>query len=101
MNCMKNYEELTFTDDFMFCKTLSTNLDVCRQLLELVLDIRIREVKLAQPQKAISITADGRGIRLDVYVEDDEDTVYDIEMQTTTQKDFAKRSRYYQGRYPR
>lgn len=34
---------------------------------------------------------------MDVYVEDDNNTVFDIEMQTTKQKDLPKRSRYYQG----
>ena len=43
------------------------------------------------------MTYDGKGIRFDVYTEDEKNTVYDIEMQTTSQKDLPKRSRYYQG----
>ena len=31
---MKNYEQLTFTDDFMFCKVLTTNPQLCHELLE-------------------------------------------------------------------
>lgn len=45
----------------------------------------------------IDITSDGKGIRLDVYLEDDENTVFDIEMQTTTSRNLPKRTRYYQG----
>ena len=45
----------------------------------------------------IEITADGRGIRLDVYLDDEHGTVYDLEMQTTKHSDLPKRSRYYQG----
>ena len=93
----KRYEELQFTDDFMFCKVLSNNLPLCAEVISLILGIRIREVKLAESQKAIEIKADGRGIRLDVYVEDEAHTVFDLEMQTTFQADLAKRSRYYQG----
>lgn len=93
----KEYKDLKFTDDFMFCKILSTNLDLTRELLELILGVKIRKVKLTEPQKEIEILAQGRGIRLDVYVEDDKNTIYDIEMQTTKQKDLPKRSRYYQG----
>ena len=48
-------------------------------------------------QEAIELTADGRGVRLDVYAEDDENEVFDVEMQTTRQKNLPKRSRYYQG----
>ena len=28
----KRYEELTFTDDFMFCKIMMNNEDLCREL---------------------------------------------------------------------
>lgn len=93
----KKYEDLLFTDDFMFCKILTTRLDLAKELLELLLEKKIREVKLAEPQKTIEITANAKGVRLDVYLEDNDNTVYNIEMQTTTQKDIAKRARYYQG----
>lgn len=97
MRTPKSYDELIFTDDFMFCKVLSTNPELCRQLLEVILQIKIRKVVCTSTQVPIEITSDGKGIRLDVYVEDDNNTVFDIEMQTTKQKDLPKRSRYYQG----
>ncbi len=97
MNLEKRYDELSFTDDFMFCKILSTRRDICKELLELILDVEIKEVKLVDSQKTVEMTADGRGIRLDVYVNDCDNTIYDIEMQTTYMPDIAKRSRYYQG----
>ena len=93
----KNYEELTFTDDFMFCKVLENNLEICKELLEMILGVKIRKIVCTSKQKVIEITSDGKGIRLDVYLEDDDSTVYDIEMQTTEQRDISKRSRYYQG----
>ena len=37
------------------------------------------------------------GVRLDVYLNDENGTHYDIEMQTTNQKDIEKRIRYYQS----
>ena len=76
----KSYDELTFTDDFMFCKVLVSNLELCRQLLELILGIKIREVRLSEAQKSIALTYDGHGVRFDVYVEDDENTIFDIEI---------------------
>ena len=40
---------------------------------------------------------DAHSVRLDVYVKDDRETVYDIEMQVSDTKELPKRSRYYQG----
>ena len=94
---IKEYNELDFTDDFMFCMILENNLELCKELLELILDIKIKKVELADSQKRIDLTYDGKGVRLDVYVNDSENTVYDIEMQTTKQKELPKRTRYYQG----
>ena len=93
----KAYEELTFSDDFMFCKVLTTDLELCKDILELILDVKIREVRLSEAQKSVEITPDGRGIRFDVYVEDEKHTVYNIEMQRRDYDDLPKRSRYYQG----
>lgn len=93
----KKYEELNFTDDFFFCKILMKNKRLCKELLELILQIKISKIIFTVEQKPIEVTADGRGVRLDVYVEDDAKTVYDIEMQPTMKKNLPKRSRYYQG----
>ena len=97
MSNRKQYSELTFTDDFMFCKILAGNMKLCKELLELILRIKIRRVELIQPQLPIEKKYDSRGILLDVYVEDADNTIYDIEMQTTPQTDLPKRTRYYQG----
>lgn len=93
----KNYEDLRFTDDFMFCKVLTNNLPLCAKVISLILGIRVKEVKLAESQKVIEVAADGRGIRLDVYVEDEDGSVFDLEMQTVKKDDIPKRMRYYQG----
>jgi len=92
-----DYKKLTFTNNFIFCKVLENNLDLCRELLELILGIKIRKVKLADKEKVIDITSAGKSIRLDVYVEDNLNSVYDIEMQVSVKRNLPKRSRYYQG----
>ena len=92
----KKYNELTFTDDFIFCKILTSKPDLCKELLSLILNKDINQISFPEGQKSIKKTEDGKGIRLDVYVED-ENASYDIEMQTAITKDLAKRSRYYQG----
>ena len=93
----KQYKELTFTDDFMFGKVLVNNPEICRRLLEVLLNLKIKRISFPEKQKTIEILSDGKGIRLDVYVDDESGTVYNIEMQTKVRKELPKRSRYYQG----
>jgi len=33
---VKSYEELEFTDDFLFCKIMENNVDLCKELTELI-----------------------------------------------------------------
>lgn len=91
------YDQLKFTDDFMFCKILENNPDLCKELLEVILGFKIKKVERVSKQKEIRVKSDGKGVRFDVYVEDSDNSVFDLEMQTTKKKDLAKRSRYYQG----
>ena len=93
----KRYEELTFADDYMFCKILQNEQDLCKELVEIILDRKIGKIVETEKQKSIEITSDGRGVRFDVYLEDDTDSMYDIEMQKTDSKKLPRRSRYYQG----
>ena len=92
----KPYEELTFADDFMFCKVLSVNKDLCRELLELILMKRVSEFVDGESQKSVNITPDSKGVRFDVFFEGDDD-IYDIEMQKVSKRELPKRMRYYQG----
>ena len=93
---MKKYEELDITDPFIFAKVMSEK-ELCKPLLENILNIKIRDIVYVDYEETIQMTAKSKGIRLDIYVEDDNNTVFNIEMQTTTYKELPKRSRYYQG----
>mgnify|MGYP001000355910 CR=1 FL=1 len=92
----KNIKDLNLEDDFLFAKVMSDN-EICRRVLEQILNISIKKVESPITQKTIDLLLDGKGIRLDVYVNDDNDTVYNVEMQRTKRKDLPKRARYYQG----
>lgn len=94
---LKTYEELTFSDDFMFCKVLQNNPDLCRELTELILGQEIGSIAYIAKQHPIEITADGHGVRFDIYMKDDRNTRYDIEMQTSGLPELPKRTRYYQS----
>lgn len=93
----KPYKDLTFTDDYMFCKILSNDPELSRKLLEVVLDKAISRVELVDPQHAISIRPDVKSVRFDVYLNDEAGTVFDLEMQALRKPEIPKRSRYYQS----
>lgn len=93
----KHYDELTFTDNFLFCKIMEKNPGLCRELIEIILGVKIKKIIFTGRETAIGVTPNGKSIRLDVYVADDVGTVYDLEMQITSHKNLPKRMRYYQG----
>ncbi|MCR5788931.1 MAG: Rpn family recombination-promoting nuclease/putative transposase [Lachnospiraceae bacterium] len=93
----KDYDELEFTDDFLFCRILSSNEDLCIELAEMITGRKIKSLLRVEEQKPISMTHDGKGVRFDVFFEDEENVIYDIEMQTVPKSNLPKRTRYYQG----
>ena len=95
MSNFKRWEDLTITDDFMFCKVMSDP-DICKELLEILLHIKIERLVFQEPQKSFRLTSESKGIRLDVYVKDS-NRVFDIELQTTNERNLELRTRYYQG----
>ena len=92
----KQIEVLNLEDDFLFAKVMSDQ-EICRKVLEKILNISIKKVVLTNSQRTIDMLLESKGIRLDIYVSDDEGTVYNCEMQRTNHDDLPKRSRYYQG----
>lgn len=71
--------------------------DLCKRMLELILNMDISRIEYVEEQKTIDIKKDSRGIRLDIYVRDNEETVYNVEIQTRNTRELSKRSRYYQA----
>ena len=55
-----DYSELKFANNFIFCKVLENNLDLCKELLELILKIKIKKVVLADKEKTLDVTPDGK-----------------------------------------
>ena len=92
----KRFEELEFKDDFMF-GVIMRDPKYCKPFLETILGIKISHIEYPKSQEVIDLSSDAKSVRLDIYVEDGKDTVYNIEMQTTGNKGFPKRMRYYQG----
>ena len=94
---LEKWNSLTLADNFIFCKVLEENPDVCKELLEMLLDIKIGRIERPKSEQAFKTDFDSRGIRLDVYVKDGTGRCFDIEIQTSGYQGLAKRARYYQG----
>lgn len=92
----KGLEERSIKDNFVFGAVMQ-NPRKCKALLECILGIKIRKIKYPELEKIIDKAIGSKSVRLDVYVEDEFDTIYNIEIQATNRKNLPKRSRYYQG----
>lgn len=97
MKYATDWEEIGLSNDFIFGKVMSDP-ELCKELLERILPgIEIDHIEYPELQKPIKEDVDARNVRLDVYVKDGKNTVYDIEMQKVNTRELPKRSRYYQG----
>lgn len=95
MDYQKAWEELQIKDDFLFAKVMRDK-KICAALIERLLGTKIKDIVYLEEEKKIDIKWDAKSVRLDVYVEDG-NRVFNLEMQTTNQKNLPYRSRYYQG----
>lgn len=91
----KPWSELEFSDNYLFCKIMQND-ELCRELLEILLHLKINKLIRNQEEKNIEPSYESRGIRLDVYVED-KTRNFDIEIQTCNYTNLPLRTRYYQG----
>ena len=100
---VKKFENLTIQSDFIFKKVMSRK-RICIHLLEELLQIKIADINYLEAEKSLEPDYTSRGIRLDIIVEDDKNTHYNLEMQVKNNKNpytkafvLPKRSRYYQA----
>lgn len=91
-----NWESIGLSNDFLFGKIMRKPA-LCKRMLEIILGIKIDRIEYLESQKSIDEEWDARSIRLDIYVQDNKDIAYNIEIQTTNTGDLPKRSRYYQS----
>ena len=96
---LKSWDELTFTDDYMFKLVMSKHPKFIKKLLEIILQVKVRDIRFHETEKNLKESYDGHGIRFDLHVEDSDNTIYDIEMQVGyySSNALAKRMRFYQG----
>ena len=93
----QEWKKLTLADDFIFSRIMQ-NTEICKEVLELLLKIKISHIKFPVAQKVIQTLKASKGVRMDVYVQEaDGQRVFDIEIQSVITKEEALRARYYQG----
>ena len=93
----EKWERATIANNFIFYKVMRNNPDVCKELLEILLEFKIERIEMSQ-EEVVDIDFASKGIRMDVYARDcDGLKAYNIEMQTTDTEELPERSRYYQG----
>ncbi len=88
--------ELPLKNDFMFGQVMRTP-EICKLFLEELLGKEIDHIEYVDTQKELNDSYLHHGIRIDVYLRDEDRTVYAIEMQNALKADLEKRVRYYQG----
>lgn len=93
----KRWQTVTFKDNFVFGKTLELFPDLCLQVVEMITNFKIKHISYPEREKTIDARIDSKGIRLDVFVEDEHNRSFDLEMQISNAHDLLKRTRYYQG----
>ena len=106
-----DWDAITIKNNFLFQETLR-NKSLCKQLLERVLHIQVKTIRYMETEKTMKAQLSSKNTRLDVYVEDKDGNVADIEMQTTDTKsvinyderdektiirELPSRTRYYQN----
>lgn len=93
---IKKFQDLTLADDFMFGEVMRQPENI-KPFLEALLEKKIQRVVVIDKQKDLKDTYDAHGIRLGVYLEDENHTKYDVEVQNTLNRELEKRARYYQS----
>ena len=91
----KSFDELTIVDDYMFC-TVMQDEELCKELLSMILKNKVGKIVRLFKQQPIETQIASKGVRLDIMIEDETGKLYDVEMQTTNEKNLPERMRYYQ-----
>lgn len=92
--------DIPLANPLMFALVMK-NKTVCSLFIEALLGIQIRDLTYIETEKDMSDLHYYHGVRLDVYAEDEFNTIYNIEMQVVKQTDLPKRIRYYQSQIDR
>ena len=90
------WNKLTLRNNFMF-RLVMEKQELCKKLIECILGIKIKSISYMEHEKSFEANLKSKGIRLDLFVIDEDGVAYDIEMQKdNSYKEFlGRRTRYY------
>ena len=90
------WSKLTLRNNFMF-RLVMEKQELCKKLIECILGIKIKSISYMEHEKSFEANLKSKGIRLDLFVIDEDGVAYDIEMQMdNSYKEFlGRRTRYY------
>ena len=93
---MASLKELNLTDRFLFDQVMEDT-QTQQDVLSIILGREVRLLPQGQTEKELRVSSLAKTVRMDVFSVDEDETVYNTEMQKTWKADLAKRSRYYQS----
>ena len=95
-NKMKPFDELSFSDNYMFTTILEDqrNLNIAKGIVELALGQKVKDIRIAGVEKHVQARYGGKITRFEVLVEGEESYI-DVEMQVRKLLNFPLRSRMY------
>lgn len=93
MRKRKKLKELTLKDNFLFGAVMMEE-ENCKRFLEMILFSAIEKIEIIR-EKSILYHPEYKGIRLDVFAKDENNTHYNVEIQVLNTGYLEKRSRYY------
>ncbi len=91
----EKWEQATIANNYIFYKVMHENPDVCKELLEILLEMKIDRIEIYQ-EKELLAEFGKKGIRMDVYARG-MDKSFDLEIQACDTGELPERARYYQG----
>ena len=86
---------MTIKDNFLFGAVMCVE-ENCKGFLEMALGFSISSVVVSK-EKSMIYHPEYKGVRLDIYAEDENHTHYNVEMQVKKKTTLGKRSGYYHG----
>ena len=89
-------KDLNLTERFLFDEVMEDK-ETYQDVLGAIFGKEIPLLDQPQTEKELRVSPLIRSVRMDVFAMDEEESIYNTEMQNTRKTDLAKRSRYYQS----
>ncbi|MBQ2010362.1 MAG: hypothetical protein II259_07220, partial [Selenomonadaceae bacterium] len=71
------WNKLTLRNNFMF-RLVMEKQELCKKLIECILGIKIKSISYMEHEKSFEANLKSKGIRLDLFVIDEDGVAYDI-----------------------